>query len=196
MLYNGQGKEGVMKKERKGFTLIELLVVIGIIVLLAGMLLVALRTAVRKAHAAATSNLIKQIDQACRSYYNDYGKYPPDNKGDGTTPDADVANNALYKALTSTVSRKGAPPWGPYMDFQARFLEGTDPDCYIIDGYRKHIMYDNNWTEGPDYQGSSAGDDLAADEFDSQYTDHNKEFDLLSPGLDGVFGTSDDIGNW
>lgn len=60
------------------FTLVELLIVIAIIVLLAGMLLPALKGVKEKAQLIQCSNNSKQIGLAFGMYLNDYnGTYPP-----------------------------------------------------------------------------------------------------------------------
>jgi len=58
----------VARRGQKGFTLIELLVVIGIIGLLAGMLLPAVRGAWWLAQRSVCQNNLKQIVEGCNSY--------------------------------------------------------------------------------------------------------------------------------
>jgi prepilin-type N-terminal cleavage/methylation domain-containing protein len=61
---------------RNGFTLIELMVAIGIIVLLAGILLVGVSRARRKAAIAAEQLDFQAIETALGSYNDDFGSYP------------------------------------------------------------------------------------------------------------------------
>ena len=190
-----------MKGKRRGFTLIELLVVIGIICILAGMLLAGIRAVVIKMRKAATITLIKNMDLACTTYFNDWGKYPPDNLGDtSTTPTKEQANNMLFKALTTEISRGGAPSWGPYMTFDGRQLDTNDPtnrESIIVDSWGETLVYDNNFTEGTNYKGAALGDDLGVDEFDSAETDNRETVDFLSGGPDkDVTVTPDNICNW
>ncbi len=59
------------------FTLIELLTVIAIIAILMGLLFPALSGAKEQARRAAASTAVRNIVNASKSYYNDYGKFPP-----------------------------------------------------------------------------------------------------------------------
>lgn len=182
-----------LNKQYGAFTLIELVIVIAIISILAGMILAGIAKAVERSKNVGTATLMKNIDLACRTYFNDWGKYPPDaNTG---SPVADEGNNLLYIALTVEIARSGAPAWGPYMDFDRRNINEVVPEL-IIDYWGTPIVYDNNWTEGTDYKGAALGDDLTANEFDSAETDNNPKVDLLSAGPDKTLGTADDVNNW
>jgi prepilin-type N-terminal cleavage/methylation domain-containing protein len=66
-----------LRPNRAAFTLIELLTVISIIVVLMGLLFPALQGAKDQARRAEAGTTTRGIVSACKSYYNDYGKYPP-----------------------------------------------------------------------------------------------------------------------
>lgn len=59
------------------FTLVELLTVIAIIAVLMGLLFPALQGARDNARRADAATMVRNIVNASKSYYNDYGKYPP-----------------------------------------------------------------------------------------------------------------------
>ncbi len=59
-----------------GFSLIELLVVIGIIVILAGLLMVAIGKVTQSAKRAKAKVQIKQIEKAFIAYHDEYGEWP------------------------------------------------------------------------------------------------------------------------
>jgi prepilin-type N-terminal cleavage/methylation domain-containing protein len=84
----------------RGFTLIELLVAMGLIVLLAGILLVALNQVRETARKTQTEASLRAFSDGCTSFALEHGSYP------GVVPDShlayvDTANNSNLD-LTST----------------------------------------------------------------------------------------------
>jgi prepilin-type N-terminal cleavage/methylation domain-containing protein len=69
-------KQGSRSFPRRGFTLVELLVVIGIIALLIGVLLPAIRMARESANRAACASNLHQIGIALTNYANEWGRFP------------------------------------------------------------------------------------------------------------------------
>lgn len=59
------------------FTLVELLTVIAIIAILMGLLFPAIINAKTAASRADAGTMVRNIVNASKAYYNDYGKYPP-----------------------------------------------------------------------------------------------------------------------
>jgi prepilin-type N-terminal cleavage/methylation domain-containing protein len=59
------------------FTLVELLTVIAIIAVLMGLLFPALQGARDNARRAESGTMVRNIVNAAKVYFNDYGKYPP-----------------------------------------------------------------------------------------------------------------------
>ena len=67
----------IMKmRKAKGFTLVELLIVIIIIGILAGMLLLAVRSATDKAEATKIVNALRNYKSASLMYYTDHSVWP------------------------------------------------------------------------------------------------------------------------
>ena len=64
------------RKQRPAFTLIELLVVIGIIAILAGILLPAIRSTMLKGERVRAQSDVKGIANAWKSYWSEYGRWP------------------------------------------------------------------------------------------------------------------------
>lgn len=72
------------KPQRAAFTLIELLTVIAIIAILMGLLMSALGGAKDQARRTEAAATVRNIVNACKSYANDYGKFPPIEAGNTT----------------------------------------------------------------------------------------------------------------
>jgi len=112
---------------RAAFTIIELLVVIGIIAVLAGILLVALRNVNQRAKATETSKRLETFSAAIDSYVQDVGQFPaviPENiLGAMTNPPISSTENTLlalmggYRVLLP--SDVGTPAQDAYDDFVA-----------------------------------------------------------------------------
>jgi prepilin-type N-terminal cleavage/methylation domain-containing protein len=77
---------------RSAFTLIELLTVIAIIAVLMGLLFPALSGAKDQARRADAGTTVRNIVNSSKSYYNDYGKFPPVN----SALDGDLTTNGWY----------------------------------------------------------------------------------------------------
>jgi len=106
-------RHSLPKKPLAAFTLIELLTVIAIIAVLMGLLFPALSGAKEQARRADAGTAVRNIVSACKSYYNDYGKFPPVTAalsgdvntngyyafGDTTAGGCKVANSSLFDVL-------------------------------------------------------------------------------------------------
>src|SRR6185436_18844311 len=91
-------------------TLIELLTVIAIIAILMGLLFPALSSAKEQARRASAGTAVRNIVSACKSYYNDYAKFPPVTAalvgdvysyGDKTAGGCKLGNESLFDILRS-----------------------------------------------------------------------------------------------
>ena len=78
---------------KAGFTLVELLIVIAIIGLLAGVTLVALRSAHLFVGASTARQRLDDISQCLEIYKQKYGEYPPDS----SASDADIQRHILKR---------------------------------------------------------------------------------------------------
>lgn len=78
---------------KAGFTLVELLIVIAIIGLLAGVTLVALRSARLFVGASTARQRLDDISQCLEIYKQKYGEYPPDS----AASDADIQRHILKR---------------------------------------------------------------------------------------------------
>jgi len=102
------------KPQRAAFTLIELLTVIAIIVILMSLLMTAIQGAKDQARRADASATVRNIVNACKSYANDYGKFPPvasggniysfgdPGKGSFTNNNSDLFN--VLRSISATVN--------------------------------------------------------------------------------------------
>ena len=72
-----RSRRGSVPSARCGFTLVEVMIVIIIIVILAGLLLPAVMSAIRRAKITATRFEIQTIGLALEQYRQDFGAYPP-----------------------------------------------------------------------------------------------------------------------
>lgn len=82
------------KQHHNGFSITELLVVIGIIVLLAGILLVALGNVRDKAKRTATEGIMNSFAAACDTFQLEHGRYP------GVVPDRILAEDPYQISST------------------------------------------------------------------------------------------------
>ena len=102
------------RPQRAAFTLIELLTVIAIIAILMGLLMSALGSAKDQARRTEAAATVRNIVNACKSYSNDYGKFPPIEAGNITNSSfGDSAkgkctnnNNELFYVLRAISSGK------------------------------------------------------------------------------------------
>jgi len=93
--------EGTKARRHEGvagraFTIVELLVVIGIVIVLVGLLIVAVRAATRSAQGANTRALMSSIKQALVRFQGDVGYLPPV-LGDPSPDDLSTDNHDLRR---------------------------------------------------------------------------------------------------
>jgi len=152
-----------MNSTRRGFTLIELLVAMGVVAILVSILLPAVSSARKTARKSATMSLIRDLKTSLDHYGGDFGTFPND------------GNLALKNALEES----------EYRSFSSKELSAGK----IVDGFRRHIGYDEIERTGFDAGG---GDGVG----DPRGSAKNRDYDIWSLGADGLAGTMDDVTNW
>jgi prepilin-type N-terminal cleavage/methylation domain-containing protein len=99
------------RNARTAFTLVELLVVIGIIAVLAGLLIVGVGAATRKAQLANTRFLMTSMVQAMARFKADHGYYPP------VLGDPGSLSAGAFGSWTSSTTRSAGPTTAGQMLF-------------------------------------------------------------------------------
>ena len=74
--HNAPTRTRIRTRNRNGFSMAELLVVIGIIAVLAGILLVAMKGVRARALATQTESTMQSLMAACDTFHTETGRYP------------------------------------------------------------------------------------------------------------------------
>ncbi len=115
------------RRNQRGFTLIELIVVVTIIGILAGIALVNVSTAQRKAREAALRANLNQMRKAIDDFYADKQRYPSDLN--------ELVPNYIRRIPSDPITMQ--QDWEPVMD-DPMSLEGgmseTDPEAVTQPG--------------------------------------------------------------
>jgi prepilin-type N-terminal cleavage/methylation domain-containing protein len=195
---------------RAGFTLIEILAVIVILSILLIVLLPRLSEMGRHAEVKLTATRLVQIAAAIDQYENRFGDYPPSQFLDkwGSAPNStNMGGETLVISLWSTEWPGAGLPedWIDNTDGDqtkknlTRF--GTSDLFELKDGWNNPIAYFHRRDYGrtdtyvvqPDDAGETESQVKALlNPKTKTYYEPNK-FQLISAGLDGRFGTEDDI---
>lgn len=196
-----------MTRKNQGFTLVELLAVLLIISVLAGFLLTSLFNAGETADARATESRILQLETAFKQYERDKGDFPPSTLSEAAGL-AGTGANAGIEAATRTIF--AAPYNGAGLGDDV--LANTDGDLLageplfeIVDLWENPIAYIRRQDYGKPFLYLTA-DGVTGEVIENEVVarKHPKtgrwanatEFQLISAGSDGVFGTEDDIANF
>lgn len=128
----------IIRKRNSGFSLIELLTVVAIIGILAGMTMVAVGAAKRRAHIAKAQGEVRELMRAWRGYYLTFNEWPSDLRN--TTNALMDAGNLRYllgvndqnlhflDAGPQAATKGMLDPWGEYymVDFSQTQIPGED----------------------------------------------------------------------
>lgn len=175
-----------MSRKNKGFTLVEILVVITIITLLVSLLVVLIANLIDRARYAKTAATIKLLDSACKSYYLDFGVYPPDSKKSSASLHHHLGIERKITTQKSDMGTNLVSTKPPIVEWQRDMLQepkGGTPDpksnpVAIVDGFDNPVRYANP----PKY--------------------NRKMVDIWSPGKNGkdeyveTAQDYDDVTNW
>lgn len=162
------------------FTLIELLTVIAIIAILMGLLFPVLSSAKNQARRQAAAVAVRNIVSACKSYQNDYGKFPPVQAalvgtadtsgfysfGDKGSAACQVTNDELFNVLRSIAA--GANTGYVLNKRQQKYFEmGKAKDAKLPrDGFTDGNDFASA-TQGSDKQACTSG--MLLDPWNTQY---------------------------
>ncbi|MBK8178222.1 MAG: type II secretion system protein [Planctomycetes bacterium] len=198
-----------------GFTLIELLAVLMILSILIAILVTQLRPAKEATQEGITRTLLGQIGAALGEFSDEHGGFPPSQLPSdlGAPPNGtNLGAECLYLALCA----QGAPGYG-VLD-QTDKLSNTDNDSLskrakgfdsqelfeICDVWGNPIAYIQAADYDREFQYATVDRDGGPQESalrarknpkTGRYQEPNG-FQLVSAGLDGLFGTEDDLTNY
>ena len=199
---------------RRGFTLLELMVVIVILGILAIVLIPRLGESVERANVKVATAYLAQLDAAIAEYEDQFGDYPPSEFPEkwGTPPNPlNVGAEALVLSLWS-------PEWGG-ASLAEDELVNVDADATkkplasfpqpalfeLADPWGNPIAYIHrrDYTKAAPYvvadpeTGELREETVAARKNETTKNYFNPtRYQLISAGVDGEFGSEDDIGNW
>jgi prepilin-type N-terminal cleavage/methylation domain-containing protein len=194
---------------RRGFTLIELLLVLTILGLLMVFLLPKFVEFLQRGKIHETRAIAQQIAAMAGAYDNEKGDYPPSDYGDLPHPP-----NDLNTGCESLVAFLASPDYGGQKP-EEKFLINSDedkfpkvvteyavPDAFELkDAWGNPFAYFHSKDYGKRQNYRCAGEAGPGDEYPVEARKSTKtgtwlrpeDFQLISAGKDGEFGTPDDI---
>ena len=208
-------KTSLRRTARAGFSLIELLAVIVIIGILVAFLLPKLGASGAVVKMKATKAFLTQVETACGSYSDEFGRYPKsryDAKWGIGANNVNIGSEALVLQLWSQ-------KWGG-TNLTTDRLMNTDGDrskndvidteivgdgqlMELVDEWENPIAYIERRDYGEkflyttyDEDGNVQETEVGALKNSSGAYYQPKKFQLISAGIDGIFGTEDDITNF
>jgi len=198
----------VLKHNSKaGFTLIEMLAVILILSILMGVLLTSMFSASQTANEQLTKARLMNIDVALGSYEGETGDYPPSSLDDALAGSG-AAQNRGIEAMVATIMKLPFDGLGLSDDM----LGNVDGDTAngeqlfeLLDLWENPIAYFRR-TDYGQTQMYLTFDTQTGEEVENTVSArksaktgrwaNRQSFQLISAGMDGRFGTEDDLGNF
>jgi len=120
---------------RRAFTMVELMVVIGIILLLAGILVPTVSSALKMGHKAACQSRIVELNDGCTQFKSDTKYYPGQRNPDwpGTMSGAQSGAQVLAKAMFwKDPSTATSGPVSHYASYKTEdMLDGSENAAYL-----------------------------------------------------------------
>ena len=200
---------------RAGFTLVELMAVLVILGILLVVLLPRLGEAGDAAHEKLARAGLVEIEAAIAEYEDHYGDFPPsrfDETRWGAAPNAtNVGSEALVLSLWSQDWSGTTLPEEKLVNLDGDasskpLARLAKPGLFeIADGWGNPVAYVHRRDYGKPFTyltedgetGEPVESTVVARKIDTTggWANANR-FQLISAGLDGRFGTEDDLGNW
>jgi len=206
------------------FTLVELLVVIAIIMLLAGILVPTVQTAIRSAYVARSRTRISELDDGCRQYKQDT-KYFPGQLNSSVMP-GKTGSEVLAEAMFTKVVPDTPPTYvyptsnyatykqsdlltaGDAAPFSSTHFDGMIADHFPIEkrpilyyparfgvsGRAQYVETDNSAITGTWSAFTTFIQDGSFGEGDTPF--NAGEFLLIAAGADRTFADTDNVQNW
>lgn len=195
------------RKSQAGFTLVEMLAVLLILSILMGVLLTSMGGAKQSAEASLTSARISEIAAVLGSYEGETGDYPR-----STFDDALSASGAEYnRGIEALVLAIYSAPFDG-MGLNDDMLGNIDGDSVkgielfeLVDLWGNPLAYFRRSDYGKKQSYLTEEGDTGVDyENEVSARKHpitgrwanRQSFQILSAGIDGIFGTDDDLGNF
>ena len=137
-------------RDRRGFTLVEMIIVIAIVLILASLMVGVINVVMSNAEYRKTEAIVKMLDDGCKTYQQEYGIYPPNDKGDSRCLHVYLGSERVKRLDQDSGLKRKLPP---IIEFRTDHLDDskTPPDAKlnplpIIDAWGQKIQYKNPGT--------------------------------------------------